>query len=99
MKRLKIQTILSVIGLSGCFVPSLLGQSRSQLTDVQNWALSLASILNGADPADDGDISGRQPGPAQRKILNELLSQDWGIENRDDLLYALRNLETKGHRA
>ena len=68
-----------------------------ELIPRQAWALGCAALVFELN-YERHDILGSIPSKWGVKGWKRRLSESWGIENREDLLYCIRNLEKHGHR-
>ena len=63
------------------------------------WALGCAAVLTERNHDSHTLLGGRQPSEDSRVAKKRLLSEWWGIDNREDFFETLRWMDEGGHRA
>ena len=72
---------------------------QEKLTEAQGWALGASALLNERNHASHDTLSVSAMTERNIRDTKRLLSEWWGIENREDLLNMLLKMHLQGHRA
>jgi len=67
------------------------------LSPAQRWALAPSAILARLNRANPFLLGHAAPGDVSRKTAQRILSEWWGIEDREELEQTMRWLDTEGH--
>jgi len=90
MKRYLIFSICFLI-----FNPFL----SAELTRAQMWAISLTGIMTENNRSNRNSLNTSAMNETGRNIWLNVMSRDWGVSTREELLETLETLETGGHSA
>lgn len=71
---------------------------RRALLPAQAWALATSAILFERNRDRHDTLGGREPTPTNREDVQRLLSEWWGVTDRETLLKTLEWIEKGGHR-
>jgi len=69
----------------------------AELTEAQLWAISLPGIMTEANSSYRSSLNASAMNESQRNVWLNVLSRDWGITTREELLETLNDLERGGH--
>lgn len=72
--------------------------SQQLTNDIRNWALGCGAVLFESNHDRHDLLAGEVESERNIQRFKRLLHDSWGIDNRDDLLSAIRSLDRGGHR-
>jgi hypothetical protein len=85
------KTILAALALSLC-IPAAFA-----ITDAQRWAIALTEIMTRVNEDSHENLNFKEFTDYDTKSIQDMLVEDWGINNREELLATLDGMEKGGH--